>query len=156
VAQTVSGAGIVGATVTLLMEDPASPGTFNMVPNGSNIMSASNRANPDQTNGFGEFGWDVIPGTYRVRAEFTTADGVVCTTSSTGNLVITTQPITGLVLQLECFADNLDPNELIGADTSAPIGATPELDSLMLFGSGLAGMGGYALTRLRARRRRNY
>ena len=29
--------------------------------------------------------------------------------------------------------------------------ATPELDSLVLFGTGLLGAGGYALTRLRAR-----
>jgi hypothetical protein len=32
--------------------------------------------------------------------------------------------------------------------------ATPELDSLLLFGVGLVGAGGYALTRLRAGRRR--
>ena len=30
------------------------------------------------------------------------------------------------------------------------LSATPELDSLLLFGSGAVGMGGYALTRLRA------
>jgi hypothetical protein len=30
--------------------------------------------------------------------------------------------------------------------------ATPELDSLVLFGTGLLGAGGYVLTRLRARR----
>jgi hypothetical protein len=33
--------------------------------------------------------------------------------------------------------------------------ATPELDSLLLFGAGLSGIGGYAVTRHRARRRRN-
>jgi hypothetical protein len=32
-------------------------------------------------------------------------------------------------------------------------GATPELDSLVLFGSGLSGLAAYAVTRLRARRR---
>ena len=32
-------------------------------------------------------------------------------------------------------------------------GATPELDSLLLFGVGLSGLGGYAVTRYRARRR---
>jgi hypothetical protein len=32
--------------------------------------------------------------------------------------------------------------------------ATPELDSLVLLGAGLLGTGGYALTRLRATRRR--
>jgi len=31
--------------------------------------------------------------------------------------------------------------------------ATPELDSLLLFGLGLTGLGGYAVTRLRTRRR---
>jgi hypothetical protein len=31
--------------------------------------------------------------------------------------------------------------------------ATPELDSLLLFGVGLSGLGGYAVTRFRARRR---
>ena len=34
-----------------------------------------------------------------------------------------------------------------------PLTATPELDSLVLFGVGLSGIGGYAVTRLRARRR---
>ena len=33
------------------------------------------------------------------------------------------------------------------------LGATPELDSLLLFGFGLTGLGGYAVTRYRARRR---
>ena len=38
--------------------------------------------------------------------------------------------------------------------TPPPPGATPELDSLLLFGSGLSGLGGYAIMRLRARRRK--
>ena len=33
--------------------------------------------------------------------------------------------------------------------------ATPELDSIVLFGTGLLGAGGYALTRFRARRRQD-
>jgi hypothetical protein len=36
-----------------------------------------------------------------------------------------------------------------------PVNATPELDSLVLFGTGLLGAGGYALTRFRARRRQD-
>ena len=35
------------------------------------------------------------------------------------------------------------------------VNATPELDSLVLFGTGLLGAGGYALTRFRARRRQD-
>jgi hypothetical protein len=34
-----------------------------------------------------------------------------------------------------------------------PVSATPELDSLLLFGSGALGLSGYALTRWRARRK---
>jgi hypothetical protein len=40
-----------------------------------------------------------------------------------------------------------------GTGTGTGGGATPELDSILLFGSGLAGIGGYALMRLRAGRR---
>ena len=42
----------------------------------------------------------------------------------------------------------------LGGGGAPGVGATPELDSLMLFGSGLAGLAGYAATRLRARRRK--
>jgi Carboxypeptidase regulatory-like domain len=38
------------------------------VPNRSSIMSPANRRNPDFTNVFGQFGWDVLPGFYRVTA----------------------------------------------------------------------------------------
>lgn len=40
-----------------------------------------------------------------------------------------------------------------GATTPPGAGATPELDSLLLFGSGLSGVGAYAVIRLRTRRR---
>jgi len=41
-----------------------------------------------------------------------------------------------------------------GADLPATnVAATPELDSFVLFGTGLAGAAGYALTRIMARRR---
>jgi hypothetical protein len=38
-------------------------------------------------------------------------------------------------------------------DDDPAVNATPELDSLVLFGTGILGAGGYALTRFRARRR---
>lgn len=40
-----------------------------------------------------------------------------------------------------------------GGTTPPPPSATPELDSIALFGVGLLGVGGYAMTRIRARRR---
>lgn len=36
---------------------------------GSLVMSAANRQNPGLTAADGRFGWDVIPGFYKVRAE---------------------------------------------------------------------------------------
>jgi hypothetical protein len=47
-----------------------------------------------------------------------------------------------------------NPNPYPGPTPGPPApGATPELDSLLLFGFGLTGLGGYAVTRYRARRR---
>ena len=62
------GDGIEGATVTLYRShSPAGP--FTIVPDGSAIMSPSNRVNPDLTDATGHFGWDVVAGYYKVRAE---------------------------------------------------------------------------------------
>lgn len=47
------------------------------------------------------------------------------------------------------FTGDFDP----GSGSQVPVGATPELGSLMLFGSGALGLGSYGLTRLRARRK---
>ena len=44
-------------------------GVYDIVPNQSAIMSPMNRTNPDYTDGDGHFGWDVIAGFYKVRAE---------------------------------------------------------------------------------------
>jgi HYR domain len=62
------GAPIEGATATLFRSDgPFGP--FDPVPDGSAIMSPSNRDNPSFTDTTGFFGWDVIAGYYIVRAE---------------------------------------------------------------------------------------
>jgi hypothetical protein len=62
---------IVGATVTLLRSTSAL-GPFEVVPDGSDIMSPLNRDNPDQTDATGHFGWEVTAGFYKVAA---TMDG---------------------------------------------------------------------------------
>jgi hypothetical protein len=38
------------------------------VPTGSTVMGPGNRRNPDTTDALGSFGWDVVPGFYRVTA----------------------------------------------------------------------------------------
>ena len=56
--------------MTLFRSD-ARTGPFTIVPDGSAIMSPMNRVNPDRSEASGHFGWDVIAGFYKVRAEKT-------------------------------------------------------------------------------------
>jgi DNA-binding beta-propeller fold protein YncE len=63
---TRTGIPVAGARVVLLRG--ASKARLRRVPNGSTLMSPSNRRNPDRTNAAGRFGWDVQPGWYRVTA----------------------------------------------------------------------------------------
>jgi hypothetical protein len=67
--RTVEGAPIAGAKVTLYRSDTEN-GEYIVVPDGSAIMSPMNRNNPDSTDSEGHFGWDVIAGYYKVRAEY--------------------------------------------------------------------------------------
>jgi sugar lactone lactonase YvrE len=69
-----TGQPIAGATVTLLRSNTVH-GALASVPNGSGLMSPSNRKNPDQTNSVGGFGWDVTPGFYQLQAS---APGYTC------------------------------------------------------------------------------
>jgi hypothetical protein len=66
-------------------------------------MSPANQANPDTTNATGSFGWDVLAGFYKVRAE---KDG--CTAPGTGGPFVETgvltipPPVADLGLVLDC------------------------------------------------------
>lgn len=62
------GLAVSGATVTLLHSDFVI-GPFEPVPDGSALMSPANRINPDMSDALGHFGWDVLAGFYKVRAE---------------------------------------------------------------------------------------
>jgi hypothetical protein len=59
---------IRGAKVTLYRSDYAQ-GPFELVPDGSAIMSPANRTNPMYSDERGYFGWDTPAGYYVVRAE---------------------------------------------------------------------------------------
>ena len=63
-----AGRPVQGATVTLFRADTAA-GPFTAVPEGSSLMDPSNRKNPDLTDAVGHFGWNVVQGYYKVRAE---------------------------------------------------------------------------------------
>ena len=101
VVKDANGNPIEGATVTLYRSSNAS-GPFFPVPNGSTVMSPSNRQNSDSTTADGRFGWDVVAGFYKVRAE---ADGCVSAANhsqafaETGVMAIP-PPVTNIDLRL--------------------------------------------------------
>ena len=86
---------VSGATVTLLA-GPEGFGPFTAVPNGSTVMSPSNRKNPDTTSSAGEFGWDTLPGWYEVQAH-----KAGCGTTTTPAFQVP-PPVDNLQLVLHC------------------------------------------------------
>jgi hypothetical protein len=106
---TLQGAPVVGATVTLYKQDSAT-NIFGMTPNGSAIMSPSNRRNPDVTAIDGSFGWDVLTGRYKVRVM---KQGCTSPQSKLVPFVETSAldippAVTGLDLRLDC-PDKIKP-----------------------------------------------
>ena len=59
---------IYDATLTLYRSE-VSTGPFDIVVSGTAIMSPANRVNPMKSDTLGLFGWDVVAGYYKVRAE---------------------------------------------------------------------------------------
>jgi hypothetical protein len=89
-----------GATVTLRL-GRGRHGPFGAVRNRSTVMSPANRRNPDRTGALGAFGWDVLPGYYRVAASHPGCS------SATGRSALTTvlrvpPPALNLRLVLTC------------------------------------------------------
>lgn len=98
-----SGAGISGATVTLLRADDAG-GPYAPVPDGSSIMAPNNRSNPSTSDSAGRFGWDVLAGYYKVTASkpgCVNPDNHSETSVSTGVLTVP-PPVTDVSLKLDC------------------------------------------------------
>ena len=103
---------IEDATVTLT-RSAAAQGPFFPVPDGSAIMSPSNRENPMQSREDGRFGWDVVAGFYVVTAE---KDGCVSAADpsrpdAVSRVMTIPPPVTDLDLRLNCG--------------ETPIGGTP-------------------------------
>ncbi|HEY1689687.1 MAG TPA: carboxypeptidase-like regulatory domain-containing protein [Solirubrobacteraceae bacterium] len=83
------------ATVTLL-SSATKGGTYTAVPNGSTVMSPSNRTNPDKTRENGSFGWETVAGFYEVEASKTG-----CGTATTSAFEIP-PPVENLEIVLHC------------------------------------------------------
>ena len=101
--RTIHGTPVVSATVTLYTFDNVL-GDFVVVPDGDSIMSPANRANPSLTDATGHFGWDVIAGFYKVRAEKAgcVAPGNPSQTYVESDLLIIPPPMIDLDLRLDC------------------------------------------------------
>jgi parallel beta-helix repeat protein len=91
------------ATVTLYRSDDPN-GPFAVVPNESALMSPGNRTNSDITRLGGQFGWDVVPGYYKVRAnkEGCVKPGLPGQSYVDTYIMEIPPPVTDLVLQLDC------------------------------------------------------
>jgi hypothetical protein len=99
--ESTKGIPLKSAKVTLLQSKSAK-GRFTAVPNGSSVMSSQNRKDPFQTNVLGSFGWDTVPGFYRV-----TASHAGCTAVPRGKVAETRvydvpPPVDGIVIKLKC------------------------------------------------------
>lgn len=106
VVKDTNGNPVENATVTLFRSD-SEIGPFTQVPDGDAIMSPTNRTNPDSTDAQGLFGWDVIAGFYKVRAEKQgcTAPAPNQAESFVETPVLTIPPpVTDLELVLDCGA----------------------------------------------------
>ncbi|MGK2937207.1 MAG: nidogen-like domain-containing protein [Solirubrobacteraceae bacterium] len=90
-----NGTPVPDAAVVLTRADTAA-GPLVQVPDGSDLMSPSNRKNPDVTDAAGRFGWDVVAGFYQV-----TASKPGCASTSSAVLTIP-PPVTDLRLVLDC------------------------------------------------------
>ena len=97
---TRTGAPVADATVKLTRRTTGH-GPLNTVPNGSSIMSPSNRSNPDRTDALGHFGWDVLPGFYQVTASHPGCTGRNGRTAKTAVLAVP-PPVVDLRLVLRC------------------------------------------------------
>jgi hypothetical protein len=108
-----------GVSMTLLRSDTAD-GDYVMVPDGSTIMSESNRHNPTTTDATGYFRWDVQVGWYKVRAE--TAN---CTTVTSPSMQVPPERV-DLVVKMTCTGP-------VPAPTTAPsVTGTPTVGSTII------------------------
>lgn len=96
---------ILHARVTLYRSDNAL-GPFEVVPDGSTIMSPANRVNPMFSDDSGHFGWDTLAGYYVVRAEKPgcTAVGRAELPYAETDVLPVPPPVTDLELRLDCSA----------------------------------------------------
>jgi len=111
---------ISGATVTLYYSPIDATGPYSVVADGSTQMSPGNRTNPTVTGTDGSFGWDVLPGFYKVVA---TRDGCTGPTLDQSPALSIPPAVTGITLKLHC-TDTKAPRTFISSGPDRLTGAT--------------------------------
>lgn len=102
---------IAGARATLLhLQD----GAMVPVPDGSDVMSPKNRANPSFTDNTGFFRWDVNPGIYQVQVSDATSQGASCDVTTTPRMAVPPERV-DLLIKLAC------PTAAKPAPATAPV-----------------------------------
>lgn len=111
-----------GAEVRLFRSASAS-GPFFPVPDGSAIMSPSNRVNPDRTDDEGRFGWDVVAGFYVVTATKDDCVSAADPTQAAARTSVLTipPPVTDLDLRIDCTPPPDDTGDGGGGTTTPPV-----------------------------------
>lgn len=97
-----AGRPVSGAVVTLSRSD-SREGPFVAVPDGSDLMSPANRANPMTTGATGHFGWDVVSGFYEVSAAKSGCTG------ATSDVLAVPPLVTDVRLVLTCANQDVQP-----------------------------------------------
>lgn len=92
----------VPAATVVLTRSNSHAGPFTQVPNGSLFMAPNNRRNPDDTTALGLFGWDVVPGFYRVSAKHAGCKAAGGGTSVFSPVLTIPPAVTGINLKLKC------------------------------------------------------
>jgi hypothetical protein len=127
------------AVRTVLMRADSAAGPFTAVPDGSALMSPSNRVNPDVTGIDGVFQWDVLAGFYRVDAT-----KVGCLDASTAELQVPPERL-DLLVKMTCAAATVTPI------TAPEVLGTPKIGTLLTATTG-TWPGALAATRVEWRR----
>ena len=127
---------IEGAVVSLYRaEQPEGP--FELVPDGSAIMSPTNRKNPMLSDDRGHFGWDTIAGYYVVRAEKPGCTAVLDAAQpyAETDVLPVPPPVTDLDLRLDCSAvppPSIAAPSSVSAEAQSLAGAVVDYDASAL------------------------
>lgn len=122
-----NGSPIPNALVTLYRAD-SSDGDMRQVLNGAPLLSPGNRINPMLTDYAGRYGWDVMGGYYRVKAEAFQCTGSDGTTGTWSNVLPVPPEQLDVTLELQCQRDPNIPDKVVVIDGEEKVASADLID----------------------------